>query len=312
MRKANSCKSSNHQPVILIIGGTGFIGKNLSVVLHKLGYKLRIVSRTPDMAFIETHVLGADAVTLDQFLYDPRPTLLGVVSVVYLASISTPGSNFETPWHEARGTVEATMRVMLAVAQHSEASFVYLSSGGAIYGETTLDKIPETQELRPISPYGLGKKMTEAAVEFIARTEGVCTTILRPSNPIGCWGKGVVNVLIHAARDGNVFMMNGDGSSATDYFDVRDLAQVIKIVIDHPNACNGKIWNVGSSNATSLNEILEIVQNISGTEIEIKHLSRKSSEVTRLVLDTQAIGNALGWKPHYGLRASIEQIWKNF
>ena len=302
--------------MILIIGGTGFVGKNLSVFLHRQGHRLRVVSRAPDMAFLEAHAPGTSALTLEQFLSDPRSALFEVEAVVYLASTSTPGSNLDAPWQEARYTVEAAMRVMSAVSKHSQASFVYLSSGGAIYGETTLDAIPEEQELRPISPYGLGKKMTEAAVDFMARTEGLCTTVLRPSNPIGRWqvslSQGVVGVLMRAARNGTAFTMIGQGDAVRDYFDVRDLSQAIKAVIDQPDASRGKTWNIGSGRATSVQEMVDLVQEVSGLGIEVKRLPPRPSDVTRLVLDTRAIRSALGWSPKIELRASIEDIWAAF
>lgn len=302
--------------MILIIGGTGFVGKNLSVFLHGQGHQLRVVSRAPDHAFLETHVAGTSALTLEQFLSDPQSALFDVKTVVYLASTSTPGANLETPWQEAGDTVEAAMRVMSALAKHSQASFIYLSSGGAIYGETTLDAIPETQDLRPISPYGLGKKMTEAAVDFMGRTQGMCTTILRPSNPIGRWqvslSQGVVGALMRSARQGTVFTMIGQGTAVRDYFDVRDLSLAIKAVIDQPEKSHGKIWNVGSGEGTSVQEMVGLVQDVSGLEIEIKRLPPRPSDVTRLVLDTSAIRSTLDWAPEHELRASIKEIWEHF
>lgn len=302
--------------MILIVGGTGFVGKNLCVFLHGQGMPLRVVSRKPDVTFLDTHAPGTSVVSLDQFLSDPTSALFNVEVVVYLASASTPGSNLETPWQEARETVEAAMRVMRAVAHHSVARLIYLSSGGAIYGETTLDAIPEDNELRPISPYGLGKKMTEAAVDFMARTEGLHATILRPSNPIGHWqvslSQGVVGALMRAARHGSVFTMIGHGTAVRDYFDVRDLSRAIYDVITQPETSQGRTWNVGSSTAVSVQEMLNIVQDVSGLEITVRHLPPRTSDVTRLVLDTRAIRQALGWTPQYQLRTSIEHIWDVF
>jgi UDP-glucose 4-epimerase len=253
---------------------------------------------------------------LEQFLSDPQSALVDVEAVVYLASTSTPGSNLEAPWQEARNTVEVAMRVMSAIAHHSDARFIYLSSGGAIYGETTLETIPETQELHPISPYGLGKKMSEAAIDFMSRTQGLRTTILRPSNPIGRWqvslSQGVVGALMRAARQGSVFTMIGQGTSVRDYFDVRDLSQAIKMVIDKPDVSNGQIWNVGSSRATSVQDMVDLVQDVSGLEIAVDRLPPRASDVTQIVLDTSAIRSALGWTPKHELRASIEYIWEVF
>jgi UDP-glucose 4-epimerase len=299
--------------MILIIGGTGFVGKNLVTSLHARGKRMRVVSRAPDTGFLEQHAPGTSALRLEQFMADPNAALFDVETVVYLASTSTPGANLETPWREARDTVEAAMRVLVAVQQHSSANVIYLSSGGTVYGETTSDLISEDSILRPISPYGLGKKMTEAAVDFMARTQGLRTTVLRPSNPIGRWqvsvSQGVVGALMRAADQGTTFNMIGEGSAVRDYFDVRDLSRAIEMVIDAPEKCNGKIWNVGSGQGTSVREILELVQEVSGREIIVQRTPARSTDVARVVLDTSAIHTTLGWTPQHGLRASLQDIW---
>jgi len=299
--------------MILVLGGTGFVGKNLVVSLHARGIPVRVVSRAPDAGFLEQHAPGTSVLRLEQFLTDPKSALFGVDTVVYLASTSTPGSNLDTPWHEARDTVEAAMRAISAVAEHSNANLIYLSSGGAVYGEITADRISEDSELRPISPYGLGKRMTEAAIDFMARTQGLRTTILRPSNPIGRWqvsvSQGVVGALMRAARQGTVFPMIGEGSAVRDYFDVRDLSSAIEAVIDNPEISNGKVWNVGSGVGVSVQEMVSLVQEVSGREIAVQRLPARATDVARVVLDTSAIHKAVGWTAEYELKASLKDIW---
>lgn len=299
--------------MILVVGGTGFVGKNLVMSLHTKGYPVRVVSRTPDMAFLETHAPGTTALSLEQFMADPKAALFGVKTLVYLASTSTPGANQDTPWREARDTVEAAMRVMNTVVQHGNAHMIYLSSGGTVYGETALDTISEDTPLNPISPYGLGKKMTEGAVDFMARTRGLRATILRPSNPIGRFqvslSQGVVGALMRAARTGRVFPMIGGGLAVRDYFDVRDLAHAIEAVIDAPEQSLGRTWNVGSGEGTSVLEMLALVRQISGQQITVEDLPARAADVSRGVLNTQAIRKNLNWAPRYDLKQSLEGMW---
>lgn len=299
--------------MILVVGGTGFVGKNLVTHLHAKGMSVRVVSRAPDAEFLAVHAPGTSTVTLEQFLADPRSALYGITSVVYLASTSTPGSNLETPWHEARDTVETAMRIMSAVTQHGKAHVIYLSSGGTVYGETACDTIPEDTALNPISPYGLGKKMTETAIDYMVRTKGLRATVLRPSNPIGRWqvsvSQGVVGALMRAARQNTVFPMIGQGLAVRDYFDVRDLSHAIHMVIEQPEKSLGKIWNVGSGQGTSVREMLTLVQEVSGHQIEVENLPARAGDVSRGVLNTQAIRSTLSWAPQYDLRMSLEAIW---
>ncbi|WP_298258141.1 NAD-dependent epimerase/dehydratase family protein [uncultured Litoreibacter sp.] len=300
--------------MILIVGGTGFVGKNLVLSLSKRGSALRVVSRNPDTEFLSKHAPEVQSLTLAQLMSDPKAALLDVTTVVYLASTSVPTANLECPWREARDTVETTMRMISAVAKHSSANVIYLSSGGAIYGDLPVERIKEQDELRPISPYGLGKKMTEAALDFMARTQGLKVTVLRPSNPIGRWqvnvSQGVVGAMMRAARKDTIFPMFGEGAAVRDYFDIRDLSAAIELILDQPELCFGRTWNVGSGTGISVQEILKMVQEVSGREIRVNRLPARPADVARTVLDTAAIQAELGWRPRYELRGSLHDIWK--
>lgn len=299
--------------MILVVGGTGFVGKNLVVSLTARGVPVRVVSRSPNAAFLSEVAPSATALTTEQFLSDPQAALFGVDAVVYMASTSTPGSNVETPWAETQNTVEPAMRVMSAIVRHSQAHMVYLSSGGTVYGNVAGDVIPENSPLHPISPYGLGKKMTEAAIQFMAQTQGLRATILRPSNPIGRWqvsvNQGVVGALMRAARQGHAFPMIGEGSAVRDYFDVQDLVGAIEMSIAAPEQSIGQTWNVGSGRGVSVRGMLDLVQEISGHEIAIDYKPARSADVDRVVLDTTSIQSALGWAPRFELRQSLQNIW---
>ena len=299
--------------MIFVFGGTGFIGKNLVKSLLAKGYGVRVASRNPDTSFLNTHAPEAEVMTLEQFMADPDSALFGVQNVVYAASTSTPGANLATPWREARNTVETSMQMMSAVVHHSDAHLVYLSSGGTVYGERTDALIREDAPLNPISPYGLGKKMTEAAIDFMVRSQGLRVTVLRPSNPIGRWqmslSQGVVGALMRAAKQDSLFPMIGDGEAVRDYFDVRDLVFAIEATIDHPAKSLGRTWNVGSGKGTSVREMLSLVEEVSGKTIRTETLPARSTDVNRVVLDTTAIRTGLNWAPRYELHQSLSDIW---
>lgn len=299
--------------MIVVIGGTGFVGKNLTQTLHAAGQPLRVVSRRPDTGFLDTHAPQAEALTLETFLADPAAALFGCEAVVYLASTSTPGVNLDTPWRESCDTVEPATRVMTMVARHSKAHFVYLSSGGTVYGQCHDPMIGEDVPLNPISPYGLGKKMTEAAIAYMALNQGLRATILRPSNPIGQWqtslSQGVVGALMRAARAGTPFPEIGDGCAVRDFFDVRDLVTAILGVLAAPEKSVGQTWNVGSGQGHSIREMRELVQEVTGQPITVEHHPARQSDVDRVVLDISRIRAAIGWEPEISLRVSLQDIW---
>lgn len=300
--------------MILLVGGTGFIGKNLVQALRHQGRECTVVSRKPDEAFLQAHAPGTEALTLEQFHADPAAALFGCTAVIYLASSSTPGSNLDTPWREAHDNAEPLLRCLRAVQQHGPgAHFVSMSSGGTVYGQNTAQLLHEDLPLNPISPYGLGKQMMEAAVRFMATSQGLRTTILRPANPIGRWQKnrsqGVVGVLVRAAQTGVAFPMMGDGSAVRDYFDVADLCTAITAVIEQPEASIGRVFNVGSGQGHSVRDIVSLVEQAAGRAIRIEPVPARRTDVDRVVLDTSRIRQALSWAPQVSLEQSLENIW---
>ncbi len=300
--------------MILVIGGTGFVGKNLLAALSQSGRETITMSRQPDLRFLEAHAPRARALTAEQFIADPAAGLFGCEAVFYLASTSTPGANLDAPWREAPGNIEPLMRIMSNVVQHSRAHFVYFSSGGTIYGPTTAERIAEDTPLNPISPYGLGKKMAEAAVQFMAAAHGLRQTILRPANPIGRWqtsrSQGVAGALLRAAQSGSPFPMIGDGRTVRDYFDVADLVSAALTAIEMPEKSTGQIWNVGSGQGHSVLEMLDMVQEITGREIAVEPQPSRGSDVDRVVLDTSRITKATGWRAEIALTATLQEAWR--
>lgn len=301
--------------MILIIGGTGFIGKHLSYQLAKSGKEARIMSRSPDQGFLREHAPMHQTLTYQAFLADPAKALKGCDSVVYLASASTPGAFLNRPWREASNNVDPAMRIMTNVARHSDAHLVYLSSGGTVYGQTDGQKILETTPLNPISPYGIGKQMIEAALHYIGRTTGLTYTILRPANPIGIWqqsnAQGLVGVLMRAAATGAEFTMIGDGSAVRDYFDVTDLVAAILSVVENPAKSAGQIWNVGSGQGCSTREMIDLVERTTGRKIAVTQAPNRPTDVPYAVLDISAIEHALGWRPMVPLDQSLAEIWQS-
>lgn len=301
--------------MILVFGGTGFIGRHVTLDLRARGYAVTVVSRSPEMGFLERHAPDVAAIRLADLMADPGPVFRRATGVVWTAAQSTPGSNPSQPWVEASANVEPMIWAADQAAQVG-ARFVFLSSGGSIYGELPASgKITEDQPLRPLSPYGMGKQMAEAGLDFLARTRGLRATVLRPSNPIGRWqsnrAQGVVGALFRAARAQQTFPMLGDGSVVRDFLAVDDLAQAIGMTLDAPQISAGQVWNVGSGEGHSIAEIHRMASDIAGQAIAIDRLPARPSDPSYVVLDTARIQQRLGWQPVIGLREAMQTVWNS-
>ena len=142
-------------------------------------------------------------------------------TVVHLVSTIIPGSDFENYKREYQNVIFPTIEIMKFCAER-KIKFVYFSSGGTIYGDTTdLRKFKETDPMLPISYYGWSKQMMENSIHYVHRTAGLEYLILRPSNPYGygqnIYGKqGLVAVAIGKILSGEPIQIWGDGSNIRD------------------------------------------------------------------------------------------------
>lgn len=301
--------------MILVIGGTGFIGKNFLSLLEDRALRAVSVSRRPDESFLSEYAPSIEFLTVEQFHLDPAAALFECKSVVYLASNSTPGSNLDKPWNETQENIDPLLRVLQAVQTYQPtAHFIFLSSGGTVYGQVDAEVICEDEPLRPISIYGLGKRMMESSVQFMADHHGLNTTILRPANPVGRWQKsrsqGVVGVLLRSAASGAPFPMQGKGDAIRDYFDVADLCDAIMLAVERPNKSVGKTYNVGSGHGLSVRDIVGMVERVTGNKLNIKSVPTRSSDVSRVVLKTTRIEKELGWSATRKLENTVARIWE--
>lgn len=301
--------------MIVIVGSDGFIGRHLTVEAVHRGIALTLVSRSFDRDFLDAFAPRAAAITATEFASPAcEPILASASAVVYLASRSVPGSSVDEPGRELTqnvGPAFAFFRRLAAI--NPEALLVYVSSGGTIYGRTSAVRIAETHPLHPISPYGLGKRLSEDALRYCADAYGQRFAILRVSNPVGRWHRdvrqGLVTAVVRAIRTGAPLEVFGDGSAVRDYLDADDLADAILRAAT--SEARAEIWNVGSGKGRSVLEVVDLVAKVAGKRPEIRFTGRRPIDVERCVLSITHIRKDLDWRPTTPLRDSIESVIRN-
>lgn len=296
---------------ILLVGGTGFVGKTLAVALQAAGRAARIVSRQPDRDFQAAHAPSIPAHRLEAVLADPGPVLSGLSGCVYLASAGRLGDHRDSPWDEAERMLSPLMRMLYLLSRHAPVPVVYLSSA-ALYGPRPDGLLQEDMDPRPVTPYGTGKAMAETALAAAGRQGGFPTRVLRPSTPIGRWqagaARGAVGALIDAAAGGQPFTLNGDGSAVRDFFDARDLAAAILAALDC-DLPGHRVWNAGAGTGTALIELIALVEEVTGRPVPLHQRPMPPGEVARAVLDTTRIQTDLGWSARISLPEALADIW---
>lgn len=301
---------------MIILGGTGFIGRHLSTALSARGRQAVVVSRTPDFGFLETYAPGVTGVELPRMLNDADDYFRAASTLVYLASTSVPATYASQPWNELSTNVQPAFELFdRALAVNPDLRVVFISSGGVIYGSGHTTPIPEGAPLAPISAYGYGKLAIEEAIRFLGRTKGLSYAILRVSNPVGRWQAnrmhGIVTVALRAAKSGEALNLFDGGSQVRDFLDADDLADAIITATDARGFTAGT-WNIGSGVGRSIVEVVDLVSEVTGRHIARTSLPKRAVDVPYAVLDCAKAQRDLGWNATTELAdtiSAIERAW---
>lgn len=301
---------------MIILGGTGFIGKHLCTALSARGRRAVAVSRTPDFGFLDTCAPGVTGVELPRMLNDAEEYFRAANTLVYLASTSVPATYANQPWNELTTNVQPAFEMFdRALAVNPDLRVVFVSSGGVIYGAGHTAPIPESAPLAPISAYGYGKLAIEEAIRFLGRTKGLSHAILRVSNPVGRWQvnrtHGIVTVALRASKSGEALNLFDGGSQVRDFLDADDLAEAIIAAADARGFSAGT-WNIGSGVGRSIVEVVDTVSEVTGRRVARNSLPKRAVDVPYAVLDCTKAKRDLGWSATTQLAdtiTAVERAW---
>lgn len=294
---------------ILLTGGTGFLGTNLSSWLQDQGHHVLVTgrsSRTRD---------GRPAIALPLGDVDAICELVRVEkidTVVQMACRLLPAST-EQEYEREIAEVHLPMFRLARRLSAYGVGLTFVSSGGAVYGPGADTLTPEDAPCRPISLYGQAKLEAETHLSFLARTCGLRLLILRPSNPYGLHqtlhGKqGLVSVLLGRIADDRPLDLWGDGSTIRDYIYVEDAVRSMgELIVRNVEGT----YNVGSGTGASLLDVVRSVEKITGKSVALKFHPARGADVPRLVLDITRLA-ALGLhcpRPlEVGIQRYVEQL----
>jgi UDP-glucose 4-epimerase len=280
-------------PVVVI--GSGFIGRTAANTISGNGRPTIMVARRPFDPPACVQAVACDLTDADALTALLRPGS----AVVFAAGSSVPARDE----HDPRDSVDALVPLIAAleaVRRTAGASLLFVSSGGAVYGEPDIVPVPEDHPLRPRSAYGTAKVAAEQYVAYYARRYGVAATALRCGNAYGAGqrpgrGQGLVGELIAATEAGRTVEVWGDGSIERDFVHVDDIAGVIARLCgrrDLPLALN-----VGTGRATSVNRVIATVSEVLERPIVVTYTERRTFDVQRITLDIERLRSLIDFDP---------------
>ena len=297
---------------MLILGGTGFVGRHLCTALAARKRKAVSISRSPDFGFLEAHAPGITGLTLSDMLDNAEAHFRAHDTLVYLASTSVPATYAHEPWNELTTNVQPAFEMFdRALRANNDLRIIFVSSGGTIYGANHSAPISEDVPAAPISAYGYGKFATEEAIRFLGRTKGLSHAILRVSNPVGRWQAnrthGIVTVAMRAARSGETLNLFDEGRQVRDFLDADDLACAIIQAAD-ARSFPAATWNIGSGIGRTVGEVVNLVSRVTGRSIARNNLPKRAADVGFSVLDCSRAAGELGWRAQISLEDTIRMI----
>ena len=277
---------------ILLLGGNGFLGRNLAKVLND--------SDTFEVSVYDFLQASERISGVDYYMGSIEDTnyICSIIKkkninvLVHLVSTIIPGSSLDQYITNCKLVQISTISLMdYCASNHIE--FVYLSSGGTVYGVKG-GVISENEPVAPISYYGLSKVQIEDLINFYHRRYNLNYLILRPSNPYGfgqnLYGKqGLIAVIIGKILSKESIVVFGDGTTIRDYIYIDDFAFYVKELVG--KSIINETINIGSGIGYSINQILEVVKKVVCNDIKISYISARKDDVPKIVLDTTRLHN---------------------
>lgn len=290
---------------VVITGASGFIGSFLAESISST-YEVLAICRKEAALPRKVRQVVCDV------LKDPssleRILKKGDI-VVHLACSTFPAISEINPDKDIQENVNGGNKLLKVCQEKEVGKFIFLSSGGTIYGNG-LDQKKETDPLLPQNTYGRMKVMLE---EFIGAS-GLPCLILRPSN---IYGRrriaenqmlGAIDVFLHKILQNQPIKMWGNGENIRDYLYINDLVNFIILSLKD-DVCG--TFNVGTGVGTSLNNIVEMIEMVTGRKAYIERLPIRDNEVRANVLDISKARN-IGWKPKYNLEEGVKITLHSF
>jgi UDP-glucose 4-epimerase len=280
---------------ILLLGGSGFIGKNI-IESFKIQTDIKLIVFARSSKELEDHFLPNKNIIFingsisDYDLITSKILDFNIDTVIHLVSSIIASSSSEEFFEEMNNVIIPTFK-LIDFLSDKDIDFIYFSSGGTIYGKSK-DVIKESHIKNPINYYGYSKLIIENYIEFKANSSNLNYLILRPSNVYGRFQKytgiqGFISVAIYKIYNGIPIDIWGDGNTIRDYIDVFDLVLVMRNLL--LSAAKKSTYNISTGIGYSLLDIIIIIENIMHKKAIINFQVKRKIDASKIVLDNSKL-----------------------
>ncbi len=300
---------------VLLTGGAGFIGSHVAEHLLARGHEVAVVDNLssgrreniPEGArFYELDIRSGCGEAFEEF----RPEVFSH----HAAQIDVRRSTRE-PTFDADVNIMGTIRLLENCVEYDVRKVVFASTGGAIYGEQREFPAPEDHPQFPVSPYGVAKLAGERYLHFYSDQYRLPCVALRYANVYGPrqdpYGEaGVVAIFCRNLSVGVASTINGTGEQTRDYVYVGDVAKANILALEK-NVPPGA-YNIGTGVETSVNQLYEMLQELTGQDLLPRRGPSKPGEAARSSVDPAKANHLLDWYPEVDLTSGLKKTLRFF
>lgn len=296
----------------LVLGGNGFIGSHLVHALLAQGYHVRVFDRP------NTTSLGQVSPEQVQYYYgditseaDLSEAMQGCDTCFHLVSTVLPKNSNTDPVYDIESNLIGSVRMLNYAVKYGVKKIVFVSSGGTVYGVPQTVPISESHPQNPLCSYGIVKLAIEKYLELYHQLHGLDYRVLRLSNPFGEMqrvnsSQGAVAVFLSRAMQKKTVEIWGNGDVVRDYIHISDVVRAMLASLEY----NGeeKVFNIAAGQGYSLNELLDVIEEVVGHPVERRYTEARSFDVPVSVLDISKATRELGWKPELTFIEGLQRM----
>jgi UDP-glucose 4-epimerase len=300
---------------ILVTGGTGFIGSFVVEELLASGHEVVVISnggqfpnyldnRNNRLAYFQGDFGEIDVL---------KKALPGCDAVIHLAWSTVPKKTKDGTTFEFTGNIISSINLIEKCIDFNIDKFIFISSGGTVYGIPDEIPIRESHALNPISSYGLGKLTTERLFHLYHYSHQINYMVLRVSNAYGerqnfLKNQGVIGLWLKNILAKQDIEIWGDGSVIRDYVYVRDVARTM---VNSLSLIKGSsLYNIGGGKGYSLNDIVDEIRKVVEYSFEVKYKPARNFDVPINVLDISQARERIAYQPLVNLSEGLERTWR--
>lgn len=326
-KKMKNKKNTNS---ILIIGGAGYIGSHVDLLLHERGFKTIVIDN-----LVRGHrdsIPHNDFFEVDIRNYSDISNIFSkgnISAVMHFAAYAYVGESVHEPLKYYDNNLCGIISLLECMQEYNIKKLIF-SSTCATYGNPQYLPIDEKHPQIPVNPYGWSKLMAERIMADCDTAWGLKTVSLRYFNAAGEDLQGraherhdpethLIPLVLRAAADPTQEIQifgtdydTPDGTCIRDYIHVTDLAQAHMLALEYLlNGGGSQVYNLGNGTGYSVRQVIETAKKVTGRDIRVRECARRTGDPPVLVGSAEKIKRELGWKIMIpSLEDIIRSAWK--